>query len=193
MSPTRARELIFGRLAAAVAAGDRGRAIGRAAGDFVEFHLAGKTVIQADNGHAEMQEIGDDREQRGFLAAMLGRGRGEGTANLAVQRAFHPQATSLIEEIRHLRCHPAKARAGADDDGVVIGEVFDFGDRRRLIEPVVRCFRDFFRHQLGHAFDVDGRAGFAGAFGDGVRHGLDVTVGGVIEYENFCHGGSPWG
>src|SRR3984893_15674898 len=74
----RAGEFVFGRLAAAVAGGDRGGAVGRAAGDVIEFHLTGKAVIQADNGHAEMQEIGDDREQRGFLAAVLARGRGEG-------------------------------------------------------------------------------------------------------------------
>src|ERR1700686_1521458 len=63
----RARQLVFGWLAAAAAPGDRGRTIGRAAGDLVELHLAGKAVIQADDGHAEMQEVGDDREQRGFL------------------------------------------------------------------------------------------------------------------------------
>src|SRR5437899_4680332 len=110
----RAREFVFGWLSAAVAAGNRGRAIGRAAGDLVELHLASKAVIQANDGHAEMQEVGDDRKQRGFLAAMLGRGRGEGAADLAVQRAFHPEATSLVEEIRHLRGPPAKAGAGAD-------------------------------------------------------------------------------
>src|SRR5882757_7751706 len=48
----RAGEFVFAGLAAAVAAGDRGRAVGCAAGDLVELHLAGKTVVQADNGHA---------------------------------------------------------------------------------------------------------------------------------------------
>src|SRR6202521_2035166 len=70
----RARELVFGWLAAAVAAGDGGRAIGRAAGDLVELHLSGEAVVKADNGHAEMQEVGNDREQRGLLAAVLGCG-----------------------------------------------------------------------------------------------------------------------
>src|SRR6516165_4432983 len=55
----RAGQLVFGRLAAAVAAGDRGCAVGRAAGDFVELHLASKAVVEADDRHAEMQEIGD--------------------------------------------------------------------------------------------------------------------------------------
>src|ERR1700761_4322832 len=82
----RAVELVDGGLPAAVAAGDRGRAIGRTAGDVVELHLAGEAVVQADDGHAEMQEVGDDGEQRGLLAAMLGRGRGEGATDLAVQR-----------------------------------------------------------------------------------------------------------
>src|SRR6202048_5609408 len=67
----RARELVFAGRAAAVAAGNRGRAIGRAARDFVELHLARKAVIQADDGHAEMQQIGNDREQRDLLPAAL--------------------------------------------------------------------------------------------------------------------------
>src|SRR3982074_576861 len=62
----RAGELVFAGLAAAVAAGNRGRAIGRTAGDFVELHLAGKAVVEADDGHAEVQQVGNDREQRGL-------------------------------------------------------------------------------------------------------------------------------
>ena len=116
-------------------------------------------------------------------------GRGEGAADLAVQRALDPEAAGLIEEIRHLRRHAAEAGAGADDDGVVVGEVLDLGDRRSLIELVIRGFGDFGRHQFGHALDVDRGAGFARAFGDGVRHRFDMAVGGIIEDENFCHGG----
>src|SRR6202048_5456224 len=97
----RAREFVLAGLAAAVAAGERGRAIGRAAGDLVELELARKAVIQADDGHAEMQKVGNDGEQRGLLAAMLSRGRSEGAADLAVQRAFHPEAAGLFEEISH--------------------------------------------------------------------------------------------
>src|ERR1700674_5604487 len=92
----RARQFVLGWLAAAVAAGDRGGAVGRAAGDVVELHLAGEAVIEADNGHAEMQQVGDNREQRGFLAAMLGRCRSEGAADLAVQRPFHPETAGLV-------------------------------------------------------------------------------------------------
>src|SRR5512141_2897556 len=69
----RAGKFVLARLAAAVAAGDRGRAIGRPAGDVVELHLTGETVVEADNGHPEVQQVGDDRKQRGFLAAVLGR------------------------------------------------------------------------------------------------------------------------
>src|SRR5450756_1875961 len=67
----RARQFVFRWLAAAVAGSDRGGAIGRAAGDGIELQLAGEAVVQADDGHAEMQEVGDDRKQRGFLATML--------------------------------------------------------------------------------------------------------------------------
>jgi len=70
----RACELVFRWLAAAIAAGNGGGAVGRAAGHFIEFHLAGKTVVQADDDHAEVQQVGDDRKQRGLLAAVLSRG-----------------------------------------------------------------------------------------------------------------------
>src|SRR5260221_8776349 len=65
---TRAGELVFAGLTAAVAAGDRGGAVGRAAGDLIELHLAGKTIVEANDRHTKVQEIGDDREQRGLLA-----------------------------------------------------------------------------------------------------------------------------
>ena len=116
---------------------------------------------------------------------------GEGAADLAVQRALRPEAAGLVEEVRHLRRHAAEAGAGADDDGVVIGEFVDLRDRRGLVELVVRRFRDIRRHQFGHPLDVDRGAGFARAFGNGIRHRLDVAVGGIIENENFCHGWSP--
>lgn len=128
-----------------------------------------------------------------FLPAVLGRGRGEGAADLAVQGTLGPEAAGLIEEVGHLRGHPAKARAGADDDGVVIGEVLDLGDGGSLIELVIRRLRDGFGHQFRHALDVDGGAGLARALCDGIRHRLDVTVGGIIEHENFGHDGFPLG
>src|SRR6478735_818493 len=65
----RARQLVVARLAAAVAAGDRGRAVRRAAGDFIELHLAGKAVIEADDRHTKLQETGDDPKQRALLPA----------------------------------------------------------------------------------------------------------------------------
>jgi hypothetical protein len=77
--------------------------------------------------------------------------------------------------------------------GVVVGEIFDLGHRRRLIELVVGRFRDGFGHEFRHLLDVDRGAGLARAFGDGVGHFLDVTVRGIIEDENFCHGWSPGG
>src|SRR5213083_2596629 len=92
---TRAGEFVFARLTAAVAAGDRGGAVGRAAGDFIELHLAGKTIIEADDRHAKVQQVGDNRKQRGLLAAVLSGARGEGAADLAVQGALGPQAAGL--------------------------------------------------------------------------------------------------
>ena len=68
---------------------------------------------------------------------------------------LRPEAAGLIEEIRHLRRDAAEARAGADDDGVVMGEVLDLRHRRRLVELVMRRLRDLGRHQFRHALDVD--------------------------------------
>ncbi len=69
---------------------------------------------------------------------------GEGAADLAVQRALGPEAAGLVEEVRHLRRHPAEAGAGADDDGVVVREILDLGDRGGLIELVIRSLGDRF-------------------------------------------------
>jgi len=63
-----------------------------------------------------MQEVGDDREQGRFLAAVLGGARGKGPADLAVQGSLRPQATSLIEEAGDLRRDTAKPRSAADND-----------------------------------------------------------------------------
>ena len=114
---------------------------------------------------------------------------GECAADLAVQGALGPQPAGLIEEIRHLRGHPAEPCAGADDDRVVIGKLLDLRDRSGLVELVVRGFGDLGRHQFGHALDIDGGAGFARALGNRVGHGFDVAIGGIIENENFGHGG----
>jgi hypothetical protein len=53
-------QFVFRGLAAAVPGADCGRAVGRTASDLVELHLACKALIQADDGHAEMQKVGDD-------------------------------------------------------------------------------------------------------------------------------------
>ena len=84
---------------------------------------------------------------------------------------------------------PAEAGAGADDDRVVVREVFDRRDRGGLIELVIGRLGDLGRHQFGHALDVDGGTGFARAFGDGIGHRFDVAIGGIIEDENFGHDG----
>jgi len=44
------------------------------------------------------------------------------------------------------------------------------------------------RHGLGHALEIDLRAGdFASTLGHGLGHGLDVAVHAVIENENLGH------
>ena len=57
-----ALQFIGGWLTGAVSASDRGSALGRAAGDFFQSHLPGVTVVEADDHHAEMQQIRDHAE-----------------------------------------------------------------------------------------------------------------------------------
>ena len=77
-----ALEFNLARMPLALSAGDRRRAVGRAAHDLLERHLACVAVGQADDHQAEMQQVGDDREQRRLVAAMLARARGEGPPTL---------------------------------------------------------------------------------------------------------------
>jgi hypothetical protein len=88
-----------------------------------------------------------------------------------------------------LRRRAAKARAGADDDGVVIGQVLDLPDGSKLVEPVLRRFCNIWRYQFWDALDIDGGTRFGRTFGDGIRHGFGTAIGGIIENENFCHDG----
>ncbi len=85
-------------------------------------------VVEADDHHAEVQEIGDDREQRRFLPTMLRGARGECPADLPVQRSAHPKAPCLVQEIGHLRRQSSEPGARANDDCVVSGKVVDLRD-----------------------------------------------------------------
>ena len=51
-------------------------------------------------------ERGDGR----FLTAMLGARAGEHAADLADERALHPETPGLIQEVAHLCAHVAEAR-----------------------------------------------------------------------------------
>jgi hypothetical protein len=59
-------------------AGDRRGAIWCAADDFVQRHLPLVAVREADDNHAEVQQVGDDRERGRFLTAVLGGTRSAG-------------------------------------------------------------------------------------------------------------------
>src|SRR5262249_5117405 len=57
-----ALELVRRRPSRAIAAGDGRGTVGGAASNLVKRHLPGMAVVEADYHHAEVQEIGDDRE-----------------------------------------------------------------------------------------------------------------------------------
>jgi hypothetical protein len=58
--------------------------------------------------HAEVQQVDDDR-QCGFLAAFAVEVKAPPTLPCS---APFPETAGLIEKVRHLRGHPAQARAG---------------------------------------------------------------------------------
>src|SRR5580765_8406188 len=116
-----------------------------------------------------MQQRDVEREDRRLLPAMLGGAAGEDAADLADQRALHPQAAGLVEEVAHLRAHVAEARGRAEDDGVVIRELVRLRDRRALIDLQAGLLGDILRYEFGNALYGDLRAGHgADAFGDGL-------------------------
>src|ERR1700761_4820250 len=67
-----------------------------AACDLIEGHLRAVTVIHSNHDHPEMEQVGDNREQRRFLSAVLRAGRGECRIALSVQRTFGPKSAGLI-------------------------------------------------------------------------------------------------
>src|SRR3712207_7126021 len=70
-----------------------------------------------------MQQVDDDGQQGGLLAAVLGRRGGEGPADLPLEGAPRPDLAGLVQEAAHLRRHPPEPGADADDDRVVAFEV----------------------------------------------------------------------
>ena len=175
------------RLALSLAAGDGGRTIGRAACDLVQRHLATEAVGQADDHQAQMQQIGDQRKQRGFLPAMLGRAGGEGAADFAVQRAAGPKRPCPIHESGHLGGHAAIAGRGADDDRVIVGEVFDFGDGGGLVGFEMGGLNHVVGRGFRHALDIDRGTFLFSPFGDGVGHLLDMPVARIVKHQNLGH------
>src|SRR3546814_12246992 len=120
----RRAKLLLARLAAAVAAGDGVGAVGRPADNLVESHLIRRTVRQADDYHALVQQGGVEGGQRGFLAAVLGGGGGEDATHLAESGPLDPQAAGQVEQIATQRGPVAEAGPSAASNGCA-------GDRSR--------------------------------------------------------------
>ena len=121
-----------------------------------------------------------------FLAA-AGAGRAKHAGQLAVQRPGCPQTAGLIEEGAHLSGHIAETGRGTKDDGVVLRQLLRRGDGRVLRFPA--CFgKNFCLHGFRHAFHDHFNAIYLVCpFGDGMRHGLDVSVHRIIKHQNLSH------
>ena len=142
----------------------------------------------AEQNHAllrESQQVGDDREQRGFLVPFWVAVEVKAPPTLPCSAPFIQRPPVWSRKFTPLRRRATKARAGADDDGVVIGQVLDLPDGSKLVEPVLRRFCNIWRYQFWDALDIDGGTRFGRTFGDGIRHGFGTAIGGIIEDENF--------
>ncbi len=139
-------EFVGARLARAVALGQGAGAVRRAAGDLVHIGQSREGIGQADDDHALVQQGRMERGDRRLLAAMLSGSTGEHAADLPHQRALHPEAAGLVEEVAHLGAHIAEARGCAEDDGVVVREFFGLRDWRALVQLHAGFLGDFLRH-----------------------------------------------
>src|SRR5262245_47170340 len=119
---------------------------------------------------------------------MLCGSAGEHAADLADQRALHPVAAGLVEEVAHLRAHVAEACGRSEDDGVVVRELVHGRDGSGLVQLHAGPLRDLLRHQLGNTLDRDLSAWYcASPLGDRDGHLLAVAVGAIVEDENLRH------
>ena len=79
-----------GRLARAVGAGQRARAVGRAAVGGGQVEELGRGVAEGHEDHAVVRELRDEGERRRLLAAVLGARGEEDAGGLADERARLP-------------------------------------------------------------------------------------------------------
>lgn len=96
-----ARAFEFNRagLALALTARDGGGAVGTAANDLVQGHLALVAIGKAHDDHAEVHQVGNDRKQRDFLTTMLRRCGREGATYFAVQGTASPQTAGWSRKL----------------------------------------------------------------------------------------------
>src|SRR4051812_35927593 len=115
---TRDGQLVRAGQPFAFGAGDRRRAVRRAAGDLVQVQQLLCRIGNAGNDHALVVEKRVQADDGRLLSAVLAGGGRERAADLADQRAAAPEWAGVVEEPLHLRRGAAVARAGAEDDRV---------------------------------------------------------------------------
>ena len=121
-SPLKSRAFEFDlarRSPLALPARDRGRAVGRTADDLVEGHLSRVAIWQTDDDHAEMQEVGDDREEVVSLPPCWVALEVKAPPTLPCRARPNPKPPGLLPEASHRRGDAAVTRRCADGDCVV--------------------------------------------------------------------------
>ena len=124
---------------------------------------------------------------------MLGRRRGKGCTNLAVQFTTHPDATGLIPEASHLAGHSTKAGTCAYDNGVIILKFIDCCNFGFLVDFKVSRLRHFQWGSFGNALYGHIGTAVSCTFCDCFGHCFKVAIAGIIENKNFSHGRFPFG
>ncbi len=110
-----------GRHVFSLAAGNGRGTIRRTTGNFVDPHLALESIRQPNDHHSMMEQGSMKTEYGRFLAAMLGRGAGEHTADFSHKLPFRPQLPGGVEELAHLTAHIPEPGRGLEDNSISLG------------------------------------------------------------------------
>jgi len=176
------------RHTAAIAIAQCGRTVGRPPRYFLHVVQSWAAVGYADYNHPMMQKGDVERGERCFLPTMLTCRTGEYAAELSDQFALAPELACLVEKTSHLPAHVAKAGGSAEDDGIVIRQLFRSCDWSRLVRLGVNG-RDGlrghrFRYTLHGSRDPRDRSRPGRHF---FGHPLNMTPSAVVENQYFCH------
>lgn len=121
-------ELARGGGARAVSGSDGRDTVGGSTVDVGQVGEVRLGVADGDVDDAVVDEPGDGGQVSGFLATVLGRGRGEGRGELAGEGARGPELASGVEEGRDLGGETTETGGGTEEEAVKLLELLGLGE-----------------------------------------------------------------